>query len=411
MAWGALATGARAATGSTGQGLSLMQESFSEITLAELPLVIFNMARGQQDYFQATRGGGHGDYRHIVLAPQDVTRRRRARAARVPPRRQVAQPRARLRRLPARAHAGSDLDRADRVPRAARRRTGRSTAPLPAAARAAASRRSASARSASPRWARRARRSTSRPRSRCMEREVRVETGFLDDAETVIVAFGSPAKFVKYAIKQLRDAGHKIGYVRPITLWPFPYDDGRRRRGRPERAARRQLRALAPARWSTTCASASPAARPSRSSAASRPTTPGFGVGPHPRRRGHRRTHPRAARRPRAAAHPRLRAVLVPDPGAPEMTIIDTSSAPTVPARKVEAAEARPAAHPGAPHVPGCGEPLAVRQFLETIEELGVGDRTDRGRRHRLLHVVLRRRWTSISCRRCTAARRRSRPA
>src|SRR5437588_553080 len=72
MAWGALATGARAATGSTGQGLSLMQESFSEITLAELPLVIFNMARGQHDYFQATRGGGHGDYRHIVLAPQDV---------------------------------------------------------------------------------------------------------------------------------------------------------------------------------------------------------------------------------------------------------------------------------------------------------------------------------------------------
>src|SRR5213080_1159212 len=72
MAWGALATGARAATGSTGQGLSLMQESFSEITLAELPLVVFNMARGQQDYFQATRGGGHGDYRHLVLAPHDI---------------------------------------------------------------------------------------------------------------------------------------------------------------------------------------------------------------------------------------------------------------------------------------------------------------------------------------------------
>jgi 2-oxoglutarate/2-oxoacid ferredoxin oxidoreductase subunit alpha len=72
MAWGALAAGARAATGSTGQGLSLMQESLSEITLAELPLVVFNMARGQQDYFQATRGGGHGDYRHLVLAPVDI---------------------------------------------------------------------------------------------------------------------------------------------------------------------------------------------------------------------------------------------------------------------------------------------------------------------------------------------------
>src|SRR5262249_17312186 len=57
-----------------------------------------------------------------------------------------------------------------------------------------------------------------------MEREVRVETEYLDDAETVIVAFGSPAKFVKYAIRQLRKDGHRIGYVRPITLWPFPYD-------------------------------------------------------------------------------------------------------------------------------------------------------------------------------------------
>src|SRR5262249_58445874 len=55
-----------------GEGLSLMQESFSEMTLGELPLVVFNMARGQQDYFQATRGGGHGDYRHIVLAPLDI---------------------------------------------------------------------------------------------------------------------------------------------------------------------------------------------------------------------------------------------------------------------------------------------------------------------------------------------------
>src|SRR6202795_625116 len=72
MAWGALSTGARAATGSTGQGLSLMQESFSEITRAELPLVVVNMARGQSDYYQSTRGGGHGDYFHIILCPIDI---------------------------------------------------------------------------------------------------------------------------------------------------------------------------------------------------------------------------------------------------------------------------------------------------------------------------------------------------
>src|SRR5437764_1905392 len=72
MAWGAAATGTPAATGSTGQGLSLMQESLSEITLARIPLVVLNIARTQGDYYQATRGGGHGDYRHLVLAPMDV---------------------------------------------------------------------------------------------------------------------------------------------------------------------------------------------------------------------------------------------------------------------------------------------------------------------------------------------------
>src|SRR5439155_10466327 len=72
MAWGAAATGTYAATGSTGQGLSLMQESLAEISLARVPLVVLNMARAQGDYFQSTRGGGHGDYRHIVLAPMDV---------------------------------------------------------------------------------------------------------------------------------------------------------------------------------------------------------------------------------------------------------------------------------------------------------------------------------------------------
>jgi 2-oxoglutarate ferredoxin oxidoreductase subunit alpha len=73
MAWGAAAAGARSATGSVGQGLSLMQESIAELCFARLPLVILNMARGQGDYYQATRGGGHGDYRTVVLAPADLT--------------------------------------------------------------------------------------------------------------------------------------------------------------------------------------------------------------------------------------------------------------------------------------------------------------------------------------------------
>ncbi|MBV8304885.1 MAG: hypothetical protein JOZ04_11785, partial [Acidimicrobiia bacterium] len=54
--------------------------------------------------------------------------------------------------------------------------------------------------------------------------EARAESGFLDDAEHVVVAFGTPAKFVRYAVRRLRDQGLRVGYVRPITLWPFPAD-------------------------------------------------------------------------------------------------------------------------------------------------------------------------------------------
>src|SRR5437879_5038632 len=72
MAWGAAATGTPSATGSTGQGLSLMQESLAELAYARVPLVVLNMARAQGDYWQATRGPGHGDARMPVLAPMDV---------------------------------------------------------------------------------------------------------------------------------------------------------------------------------------------------------------------------------------------------------------------------------------------------------------------------------------------------
>jgi 2-oxoglutarate ferredoxin oxidoreductase subunit alpha len=223
MAWGALATGARAATGSTGQGLSLMQESFSEMTLAELPLVIFNMARGQQDYYQATRGGGHGDYRHIVLAPQDV----REGVEHV----QLAFHLADKWRNPVLVYGDyllahtqealaieridfPELPPKDWAVTGSRSGTGMSGSVTPLGVAKVGQR--ALGQEGKAQYA-----ATKMPH---MEREVRVESGFLDDAETVIVAFGSPAKFVKYAIAQLRDAGHKIGWVRPITLWPFPYD-------------------------------------------------------------------------------------------------------------------------------------------------------------------------------------------
>jgi 2-oxoglutarate ferredoxin oxidoreductase subunit alpha len=222
MTWGALATGARAATGSTGQGLSLMQESLSEISLAELPLVVFSMARSQGDYFQATRGGGHGDYRHIVLAPQDV--REGIEHA------QLAFHLADKWRNPVLVYGDyllahtqeavsveplelPDLPAKDWAVDGALSGSGRSRSVTPLGVGKVGQ--TALGQEGKAQYI-----ATKIPH---MESEARVELGFCDDADTVVVAFGSPAKFVKYAIAQLRGAGHRIGYVRPITLWPFPY--------------------------------------------------------------------------------------------------------------------------------------------------------------------------------------------
>ena len=224
MAWGALATGARAATGSTGQGLSLMQESFSEITLAQLPLVVFNMARGQQDYFQATRGGGHGDYRHIVLAPSDITE-----AAELT---QLAFYLADRWRHPVLVYGDyltGHMQEAVSVERV-------DLGPLPDKDWAVDGSRNGTGRSRSvsplglgkvgqdaPGIERHLRAVVAK-QERIAAQEVRVDTAFTDDAETVVVAFGTPAKFVKYVVHQLRAEGERVGYVRPITLWPFPYE-------------------------------------------------------------------------------------------------------------------------------------------------------------------------------------------
>src|SRR5512136_1349390 len=82
MIYGASAAGCRAMTSSSSPGISLKQEGISYIAGAELPAVIVNVMRGgpglgniapsQADYFQATRGGGHGDYHSLVLAPASV---------------------------------------------------------------------------------------------------------------------------------------------------------------------------------------------------------------------------------------------------------------------------------------------------------------------------------------------------
>ncbi|MFI1581699.1 hypothetical protein [Embleya sp. NPDC020630] len=231
MAWGAAATGTPAATGSTGQGLSLMQESLAEIVHARLPLVVLNMARAQGDYHQATRGGGHGDYRHLVLAPCDVREAVELTG--------YAFHLAEYWRSPvlvmgdyylAHTHVSVHVRPTD-------------FDPLPPRdwALDGSSGGTGAAKLISPLSDRKQRHAGDRAdagydlaefyvrRGAALERmlaetEPRAETGFLADAEVVVIAYGTSALYVRQAVSDLRALGRRVGYVRPITLVPFPSD-------------------------------------------------------------------------------------------------------------------------------------------------------------------------------------------
>jgi Pyruvate:ferredoxin oxidoreductase and related 2-oxoacid:ferredoxin oxidoreductases, alpha subunit len=224
MVWGALATGARAATGGCGQGLALMQESFAEMTLAQLPLVIFNMARGQGDYFQSTRGGGHGDYRHIVLSPIDI-----AEAVELT---QLAFYLADRWRNPVLIHGdfllahGMDTVEIKKIefpplPEKDWALDGSTSAgPEPKIVSSIHDHKGdADTQEMDPEG----------QQMRVFEKhreiaatEKRWEEEFTDDCDYVVTAWGTVAKFVRYAVRQMREQGHRVGYFRPITLWPYP---------------------------------------------------------------------------------------------------------------------------------------------------------------------------------------------
>jgi len=224
MAWGAAATGTAAATGSTGQGLSLMQESLSEICLARLPLVVLNMARAQGDYWQATRGGGHGDYRHLVLAPMDISE-----AVQLAP---LAFSLAADWRNPVLVFGDYYLAHTSRsveVP-----------SPSPAGLAPAdwaldgSSGGSGHAKLISPLGDAKQRHGVGYDLSlhyqdcveatRAMLEGVNpmVETGYVEDADVIVVAFGTPARYVRAAVREMRQDGIPVGFIRPITLVPFP---------------------------------------------------------------------------------------------------------------------------------------------------------------------------------------------
>jgi len=226
MVLGAAVTGGRVMTSSSSPGISLKQEGISFLAGQELPAVIANVCRGspglgniagsQADYFQTTRGGGQGDYRTLTLAPAsgqelaDLTYEAFELADRYrTPVMILADGQLSNTMEPVVLPPMKELDALPPKPWALTGATGRSS-------------RISLSLILDPKALEEHNWKLQRKYREITEKEVRFEAYEMDDAEMVIVAFGTAARIAKGAIKRVRKEGLKVGLFRPITLWPYP---------------------------------------------------------------------------------------------------------------------------------------------------------------------------------------------
>lgn len=231
MVYGGASTGKAVMTSSSSPGVSLKQEGISYIAAAELPALIVNVMRGgpglgtiqpsQADYFQAVKGGGHGDYHLIVLSPAtvqemtdfvglgfDLSFKYRT-PAMILADGVVGQMMEKV-VLPAQRPRRTDEEVRRQCPWAATGRHGRSERNVVTSLEMDSARMEVNNHRLQETY------------RLIEENEVRYQEYFTEDAEYLIVAFGSVARICLKAIEDARAAGLKIGLLRPITLWPFP---------------------------------------------------------------------------------------------------------------------------------------------------------------------------------------------
>ena len=225
MVFGASATGKRAMTSSSSPGISLMQEGISYLAGAELPAVVVNVMRGgpglgniapsQGDYFQATRGGGHGDYRTIVLGPSSVQELVDCMA--------LAFDLADQYQMPVVILADGILGQM-MEPIVLEKKSRRILPPKDWALTGAQGREQNIVRSL---WLpegslEKHNYKLQAKYQHIQKEEVLCEQYEVDDAEIIVVAYGVAARIVRGAVNKARQEGIKVGWIRPITLWPFP---------------------------------------------------------------------------------------------------------------------------------------------------------------------------------------------
>jgi 2-oxoglutarate ferredoxin oxidoreductase subunit alpha len=226
MVYGASASGVRAMTSSSSPGISLKQEGISYISGAHIPAVIINVMRAgpglgniwpaQSDYFQAVKGGGHGDYHMIVLAPGsvqesfDLTKLAFDLADKYRIASMILSD-----GILGQIMEALEFDDESKPPQPVEK---------PWALTGAKDRKPNIVRSLSMKRDEVEKNNLllQKKYRRIESAEVRFEASGLKDAALVVVAYGSMARIAKSAVESLRKQGKKVGIFRPITLWPFP---------------------------------------------------------------------------------------------------------------------------------------------------------------------------------------------
>ncbi|HOH54963.1 MAG TPA: 3-methyl-2-oxobutanoate dehydrogenase subunit VorB [Paludibacteraceae bacterium] len=231
MVYGAAGCGKRAMTSSSSPGISLMQEGISYMVGAELPCVIVNVMRGgpglgtiqpsQGDYFQAVKGGGHGDYKLLTLAPASVQEM----ADFMPLAFDLAFKYRHPVMILADGIIGQMMEKVVLPPFQPRRTEAEIREQFPWATLGKTPDRPQNVISSLALEAEvmEAINLRIQKRYREMEKnEVRYETFMTEDADYLIVAFGTCARVSQKTVEMARENGIKAGLLRPITLYPFP---------------------------------------------------------------------------------------------------------------------------------------------------------------------------------------------
>ena len=227
MVAGAVATGHRAMTATSGPGFSLGQEAMSYMAAADLPAVIVEIMRSgpadgeilaaQGDYFQAVKGGGHGDYNNLVLAPYSVQEMCELMQESFELAEKYCNPvilltdatLAKMREsveLPGYTEVPNPADKPNAL-----RGCGKDKEPHKVV----------TCGDGAVQWGAFNDRLQEKFK-KIKENEVRYATYNMEDAELILVAYGSMARVCESAMKMAREEGLKVGMIRPISLWPFP---------------------------------------------------------------------------------------------------------------------------------------------------------------------------------------------